>query len=80
MTKDDIVGWHHQLNGHEFEQGLEESEGQRCLACWNPRGHKQPDTTEQLNNEVYIQVYYSAMKKKVIFYLQQLKWKLKTLC
>ena len=32
MTEDEMVGWHHQLNGHEFEQGLEDSEGQGSLA------------------------------------------------
>ena len=35
------VGWHHQLNGHEFEQTLGDSEGQGSLACCSPRGHKE---------------------------------------
>ena len=38
MTEDDIVGWHHRLNGHELEQALGESEGQRCLACCSTWG------------------------------------------
>ena len=45
-----MIGWHHRLNGHEFEQTLGESEGQGSLACCSPPGLKEPDTTEQLNN------------------------------
>ena len=44
-----MVGWHHQLNGHEFEQALGDGEGQRSLACGNPWGHKDSDMTERLN-------------------------------
>ena len=36
MTEDEMVGWHHRLNGHEFEQTLEDSEGQGSLACYSP--------------------------------------------
>ena len=46
LTEDEMVGLHHQLNGHEFEQTLGDSEGQRSLACYSPRGHKESDTTE----------------------------------
>ena len=35
-TEDDMIGWHHQLNGHEFEQSHGDSEGQRSLACCSP--------------------------------------------
>ena len=45
-----MVGWHHQLNGHEFEQTPGDSEGQGRLACCSPQGHKESDTTQQLNN------------------------------
>ena len=45
-----MIGWHHQLNGYEFEQTLEDVEGQGGLACCGPWGHKESDTTEQLNN------------------------------
>ena len=45
-----MVGWHHQLNGHEFEQTQGDSEGQGSLACCSLQGHKELDTTEQLNN------------------------------
>ena len=34
MTEDEMVGWHHRLNGHEFEQNLKDSDGQRGLVCW----------------------------------------------
>ena len=45
------VGWHHQFNGHEFEQTPRDSEGQGSLVCCNPWGCKELDTTEQLNNK-----------------------------
>ena len=49
MTEDEIVGWHHWLNGHEFEYTLGDGEGQGSLAC-SPRDHKELDMAEQLNN------------------------------
>ena len=45
-----MVGWHHRLNGHVFEQTLGDGEGQGSLACCSPWDHKQLDTTERLNN------------------------------
>jgi len=51
MTEDEMVGWHHQPNGQEFEQALGDGEGQGILACCSPWGHKELDTTEQLNNK-----------------------------
>ena len=50
MTEDEIVGWHHRLTGHEFEQTLEDREGQGRLPCCSPSGCKESDTTQQLNN------------------------------
>ena len=44
-----MLGWHHRLNGHEFEQALEVVDGQESLACCSSWGHKESDTTEQLN-------------------------------
>ena len=44
-TEDEMVGWHHQLNGHEFEQSLGVSDGQGSLAYCSPWGHKESDTT-----------------------------------
>ena len=52
--KDEMVGWHHQLNGHEFEQALGDGEGQGSLVCYSPWDHKELDTTEQLNNNCLI--------------------------
>ena len=48
MTEDEMVGWHYQLNGHEFEQTLGVGDGQGSLLCCSPRGHKESDMTEQL--------------------------------
>ena len=48
-TEDEMVGWHRQLNGHEFEQPLGAGDGQRGLACYSPWGHKELDRTERLN-------------------------------
>ena len=49
MTEDEMVGWHHWLDGHEFEQALGVGDGQGSLTCCSPWGHKELDTTEQLN-------------------------------
>ena len=54
MTEYELVGWHPQLNGHEFEQAPGDGEGQGSLACCSPWGLKQSDMTEQLNNKFYI--------------------------
>ena len=48
-TEDEMVGWHHQLDGHESEQTVEVSEGQRSLACCSPWGHNEADTNERLS-------------------------------
>ena len=50
MTEDEMVAWHHQLNGQEFEQALGVRDGQGSLACCNPWGHKALDTTEELSS------------------------------
>ena len=44
-TEDEMVGWHHLLNGHEFEETQGDREGQRTLACCSPWGHKELDMT-----------------------------------
>ena len=46
MTEDEMVGWHHLQNGHEFEQALGVGEGQGSLACYSPWCHKVSDMTE----------------------------------
>ena len=50
MTEDEMVGWHHRLSVHEFEQAPGDGEGQGSLPGCSPRGHKKSDMTEQLNN------------------------------
>ena len=51
MTEDDMVGWHHQLNGHEFEQALGDGEGQGSLVCCRLWGHKELDMSEWTKKE-----------------------------
>ena len=47
--QNEMVGWHHRLNAHEFEQALGVGDGQGGLACCSPWGRKELDTTELLN-------------------------------
>ena len=49
MTEDEMVGWHHQFNGHEFEQAPGVDDGEGSLACCSPWGFKESDMTKQLN-------------------------------
>ena len=49
MTEDEMFGWHHRLDGHEFEQAPGIGDRQRSLACCSPWGRKELDMTEQLN-------------------------------
>ena len=50
MTEDEMVGWHHRLNGYEFEQAPGVGDGQGSPACCIPRGRKESDMTERLNS------------------------------
>ena len=50
MTENEVVGWHHGLNGHEFEKAPGDGGRQKSLACCSPWGRKQSDMTELLNN------------------------------
>ena len=52
-----MVGWHHRLDGHEFEQALGDGEGQGSLVCCSPWVCKELDGTEQLNNNYVIEDY-----------------------
>ena len=45
MTEDEVVGWHHRLNGHESQQAPGNGEGQGSLTCYSPWGQKESDTT-----------------------------------
>ena len=49
MTEDEMVGWHHQLDGHEFEQAPGAGDGQGSLSCCSPWGCRESNMTEQLN-------------------------------
>ena len=51
MTEDEMVGWHHQLNGHEFEQSLGDSKGEGSLVCFSSCGHKELGMFEGPNNK-----------------------------
>ena len=50
MTENEMVGWHHRLDGHEFEQAPGDDEGQGSPVRCSPWGRKESDTTERLNN------------------------------
>ena len=50
MTEDQLIGWHHQLDGCESEQAPGDGEGQGSLVCCSPWGHKESNTTERLGN------------------------------
>ena len=56
MTEDEMVGWHYQLNGCEFQQTLGNNEGQGSLACCIPCGHKELDMFSDNNNRI-VQIY-----------------------
>ena len=62
VTEDEMVGWHHWLNGHEFEQTPGDSEGQGSLACCSPWGCKESDMTEQLENNNNIRRYLNCLQ------------------
>ena len=56
-----MVGWYHQLNGHEFEQALGDGEGQGGLVCCRPCGCEESDTTERFKNN---KVHQRTLSKK----------------
>ena len=62
-TEDEMVGWHHWLNGHESEQTPEDSEGQGGLACCSPWGYKESDTTEWLNSKLSLELTSNSQDK-----------------
>ena len=66
VTEEEMVGWHHQLNGHEFEKTLGYGDGQGSLVRCSPWGHKESDMTEQLNNNKYI-IYLSLSLRIAIY-------------
>ena len=69
MTEDETVGWHHWLDGHEFEQAPGVSDGQGGLACCGPCGHKESDMTEWLN---WTDVTICSSHKEMFQWLEKL--------
>ena len=51
MTEDEMAGWYHRLDGHEFEQALGDGDRQGSQACYSPWGPKESDKTKRLNNK-----------------------------
>ena len=62
MTEDEMVGWHHLLDGHEFEQASGDGDGQGSLSCYSLWGPKESDTTERLNWTETFQLIYRYCK------------------
>ena len=62
-----MVGWHHRLNGHEFEQAQGDGEGQGGLACCSSQCHRESDTTQQLNNN-----QHSSLWQDFFFFNQKI--------
>ena len=60
MTEDEMVGWHHWLSGHEFDQVQGRGTGQGSLACCNSQGRKEPGMTEPLNNNKANKYWWST--------------------
>ena len=61
MTEDEVVGWHHWLNGHEFEEAPRDGEGQGSLACSSPWGHKESDhdwSPDNSSNKLFATLLY----------------------
>ena len=77
LTEDEMVGWHHQLDGHEFEQAPGAGDGQGSLVFCSPWGHKESDMTEQLNGTESPKVRQPGHPSRhglMVTLLQQLEW------
>ena len=70
MTEDKTVGWHHQLNEHEFEQAPGDGEGQERLACCSPWGNKELDMTELLKNNNTVKGFSVVNEAETEFFLE----------
>ena len=70
MTEDEMVGWHHRLNGHEFEQAPGVGDGQGSLVFYSPWGRKESDTTEQLNREWALLEFDKTLFSKVVMFIR----------
>ena len=63
MTENEMVGWHHQMNEYEFQQTLEDSEGQESLACYSPGGQK---SQIQLIICVFNNLYFQLLENRQV--------------
>ena len=63
LTEDEMAGWHHWLNGHEFKQSPRDGEGQGSLACCTPWGCKESDMTEWLNSNSTPEMHKSSSEE-----------------
>ena len=61
-----MVGWHHQLDGQEFEQAQGVGDGQGCLACCSPWGRKESDMTEHLNRQTKISMCGASLVAQMV--------------
>ena len=69
-SEDEMAGWHYHCNGHELEQTLGDGEGQGSLVCCSPWGHKESETTEQLNwTDVVNTGYYTIVDIYIALFL-----------
>ena len=68
VAEDEMVGWQHQLNGHEFEQTVEDSEGQRSLVFYSSWGHIEPDRTSWQNNkrDAFLSILITKKNRKTM--------------
>ena len=73
MTEDEMVGWHHQLNGHEFDLTPGVGDEQGGLACCSPWHRKELDTTERLNRTELINLLPLHKVPFSLFYLLNFK-------
>ena len=68
MTEDEMVGWHHQLGGHELKQATRVGERQGSLVCYSPQGCKKSDTAKKLSltdTFFYWNKYYDTVVKRM---------------
>ena len=77
-TEDEMVGWHHRLDGHEFEQAPGVGDRWGSLVCCSPWGHKEPDMTEQLNwlTDCMSRKWYCRSRRRKISYIWRLSSKI----
>ena len=77
MTEDEMVGWHHRLDGRELEQAPGVGDGQGGLACCSPWGRKESDSTERLNRLTDELQYLECLQHPVVEQRGRKKWRRK---